>query len=192
MSRPPAPHRPRPAPRPLDTAALAALALAYVGRFATSEKRLARYLQRKLFERGWDDEASPGDAVAAAVARCASLGFVSDPEFARMRGATLARRGLGLRRLTAQLAVDGIGADDAAPVVAAADDGRLATALAFARRRRLGPFGSGMPADPKERARILGAFLRAGHDPATARRILAIAPGDTEALAELDERPEAR
>ncbi|NJS14861.1 MAG: hypothetical protein HC788_09905, partial [Sphingopyxis sp.] len=91
-------NQPRPAPRPLDRARLDELALAYVGRFATSEARLARYLGRKLFERGWDDEGSSSDAVTAAVARCARLGFVDDGEFAQMRGGALARRGLGERR----------------------------------------------------------------------------------------------
>lgn len=182
------------APRPLDAAALDALALAYVGRFATSEQRLARYLQRKLFERGWDGGDAPDAAdraIRAAVERCAALGFVSDPEFARMRGASLSRRGMGVRALRAQLTVDGIAPETAAPVVAAAQDRRLATALAFARRRRFGPFGAGMPVDPKARDKILGAFLRAGHDAATARRIMAIAPGDGAALAELDDGGEA-
>jgi regulatory protein len=181
----------RPAPRPLDRGAIGELALAYVGRFATSEARLARYLNRKLFERGWNDEGTAADAIAAAVARCAELGFVNDKEFAHMRGQSLARRGLGARRVQAQLAVDGIGGDAAAPVIADASDRRLATALAFARRRRLGPFGSGLPTDPKALNRAIGAFLRAGHDPATARRILTIAPDDADALAELDAAGEA-
>ncbi len=152
---------------------------------------MARYLKRKLFERGWDDEGPADDAVAAAVARCAGLGFVDDQEFAHMRGQSLAMRGLGARRVQAQLAVDGIAGDAAAPVIADASDRRLVTALAFARRRRLGPFGSGLPTDPKALNRAIGAFLRAGHDPATARRILAIAPDDADALAELDAAREA-
>jgi regulatory protein len=181
----------RPAPRPLDPAKLQELALAYVGRFATSEARLARYLGRKLFERGWDGAGPASDAVAAAVAKCAALGFVDDAAFAAQRGGALGRRGLGERRLRAQLGVDGIKPDIAAPVLDSAREDRLTTALAFARRRRLGPYGGGMPADPKARDKLLGAFLRAGHDSATARRILAIAPGDEAALAELDAERDA-
>ena len=179
-------------PRPLDRAALEALALHYVGRFATSEARLTRYLGRKLFERGWDGEGVSSDAVEAAVAKCARLGFVDDAAFAAQRGGALGRRGLGERRLRAQLNVDGIKADVAAPVLDQARDDRLSTALAFARRRRLGPFGAGMPADPKARDKIMAAFLRAGHDSQVARRILAIAPGDDAALAELDDDSNAR
>lgn len=181
----------RPAPRPLDGAALEQLALAYVGRFATSEARLARYLGRKLFERGWAGADLSSDAVAAAVAKCARLGFVDDDAFARQRGGALGRRGLGERRLRAQLSVDGIAAEVAAPVLDTARDDRLTTALAFARRRRLGPYGSGMPSDPKTRDRVIAAFLRAGHDAATVRRILAVAPGDDAALAELDAEQDA-
>jgi regulatory protein len=187
----PRPFSERPAPRPVDRARLDELAFAYVGRFATSEARLARYLGRKLFERGWDGDGSASEAVAAAVAKCAALGFVDDAAFAQQRGSALGRRGLGERRLRGQLAVDGIKADVAAPVLAAARDDRLATALAFARRRRLGPYGSGLPDDPKARDKVMGAFLRAGHDGATARRILAVAPGDDAALAELDAESDA-
>ena len=107
------------------------------------------------------------------------------------RGGALGRRGLGERRLRAQLSVDGIKADIAAPVLETARDDRVTTALAFARRRRLGPFGAGLPADPKARDKLLAAFLRAGHDSHVACRILAIAPGDEAAIAELDAERDA-
>jgi regulatory protein len=188
MPRSPSTRRPAP---PLDAVRLGELALAYVARFATSEARLARYLGRKLFERGWDDTGLSSEAVAAAVAKCARLGFVDDSAFAQQRGGALGRRGLGERRLRAQLNVDGIKADIAAPVLERARDGRMTTALAFARRRRLGPYGAGMPGDPKARDKVIGAFLRAGHDSATVRQILAIAPGDDAALADLDDGDDA-
>jgi regulatory protein len=184
MPRPPASRRPA---SPLNAARLGELALAYVARFATSEARLARYLVRKLRERGWTAVVPADVAIGAAVARCAALGFVDDAGFAEARGGALTRRGLGARRVQAQLAADGIAADTAAPVVTAAGERGLATALAFARRRRLGPYAREPLADPKARARAMGAFLRAGHDSAVVRRILAVAPGDAAALAELDE-----
>jgi regulatory protein len=192
MARPPFPsQKTRAAPRPLDRARLGELALSYVARFATSEVRLKRYLTRKLRERGWDDETAVDDAIDDAVARCVRLEFVNDGEYARMRGGALTRRGLGAARVRAQLSVDGIAADDAAPVLADAASNRLSTAVAFARRRRLGPFGSGIPADRKAHDKAVGAFMRAGHDVATARRILMIAPDDEAALAELDGDDEA-
>lgn len=167
------------------------MALAYVGRFATSEAKLRRYLDRKLRERGWDGDGPATDAVGAILARFVGHGYLNDADYARMRGATLARRGLGPRRVRAQLAADGIGADRAAPVLAEATDGALATALAFARRRRLGPFAKEAVADTRAREKAFAAFLRAGHDASVARRILAVTPGDDVALAELDEAIEA-
>jgi regulatory protein len=177
---------PRSPPRPIGAARLDELALAYVARFATSEAKLGRYLARKLFERGWDGPGTVPDAVSAAVERCVRLGFVDDGEYARMRAGALTRRGLGERRVRAQLGADGIDAAMAAPVLDTAREGRLATALAFARRRRLGPFGNGTPADAKARDKMLAAFLRGGHDAGVARRIMAIAPGDEAGLAELE------
>ena len=176
----------RPPPRPIDRARLDELALAYVARFATSEAKLARYLARKVHERGWDGAELATEAVAAAVERCVRLGFIDDGDYARMRGGALTRRGLGERRVRAQLSADGIAADTAAPVLADAREDRVTSALVFARRRRLGPFGGGVTADPKARDKQFAAFLRAGHDAAVARHILAIAPGDEGALAELD------
>ena len=49
-------------------------------------------------------------------------------------------------------------------------EGRAA-ALAFARRRRLGPFGE-RPNDPKGREKQLAALVRAGHDFDTARALI--------------------
>jgi regulatory protein len=182
---------PRPALRSLDRAALGELALRYVGRFATSEARLRRYLLRKVKESAWTGDDDPAAAIADAAARCAALGYVNDGEFARLRGAALTRRGLGARRVRAQLGADGIGEADAAPVLAAAADERLATALAFARRRRLGPFAREALTDPRARDKAFAAMLRAGHDSAAARRVLSVAPGDAAALAELDAEAEA-
>lgn len=41
---------------PLDPARLERLALRYVERFATTRVKLTRYLERKVRERGWDNE----------------------------------------------------------------------------------------------------------------------------------------
>jgi regulatory protein len=186
----------RPVFRPLQPDALDALALAYVARFATSQAKLARYLSRKLRERGWDGPGTAQEAVAAAVDRCVRLQFVNDREFARMRGDAFMRRGLGARQVKSRLAADGIDAGDAALVLANAASQRMGTALAFARRRRLGPFarvsavghdGDDLSADPKAYERAMGAFLRAGHDAGTARQILALAPDDTDGLAALEQ-----
>jgi len=160
---------------PLDAAGLDRLAVAYVGRYATTRARLERYLLRKLGERGWAGEgAAP---VAAVVARCAALGYVDDAAFAEQRGASLARRGYGAARVRAALRASGIADEDALPAARAAEEGALETALAFARRRRIGPFAEHERA-PDQRRRDLAALMRAGHPPDVARRIVRAAPGD--------------
>lgn len=167
--------RPARPPPPLDPPALEALALRYVERFATTQGRLAAYLARKLRERGWDGPAAADPAGVAA--RMAALGYVDDRAFAEARGRALARRGYGAGRVSQALRAAHVGAADAAPVVEESRDAAHDSALAFARRRRFGPFATA-PADPRTRDRQVAAMLRAGHGFALARRIVDAAPGD--------------
>ena len=153
--------------RALDCAALERLAIRYVERFATSRARLVRYMERKLAERGWNGEGAP--PVEALAARLVALGYVDDAAYAAARERAMARRGLGGRRIAGALAADGIEEDLRAAVTGAHD--RIASAVALARRRRLGPFGPPLT-DMRARERAMAVFLRAGHAPTLARRIL--------------------
>ena len=120
-------------PDPLDLPALNALALNYLGKYATTRHKLRIYLVRKLNERGWNGtESAPVDAV---VERCAELGYVDDAGFAAARGAALLRRGFGEQRIAQALRAVGIDAETAAPTREAARDGAFEAALAFARRK---------------------------------------------------------
>lgn len=166
----------RPPPPPLDQARFDALALYYVGRFASSKARLARYLMRKLRERGWEGE-QPAD-IAAIVERMAALGYVDDALFAEARARSLSRSGYGRRRVTMALAADRIAEGDRAEADRITADQRIESAQRFARKRRLGPYATAPLADPAARQKALGAFLRAGHDMQLARRILALGPGE--------------
>lgn len=159
----------------LDSASLRDLALTYVGRFATSRTRLARYLDRKLAERGWEGEEEPD--VEGLVARFAELGYVDDGAYARMKGASMERRGLGARRIGATLRADGIGEAERLATEEQARAGAWDAADIFARRKRIGPYAGQRP-DPKLRERQLAAFLRAGHSMEVARIWVDAAPGD--------------
>ena len=183
------PKRQRTPRGPLNAAALDELALAYVGRYATSSGRLAAYLSRKVRERGWEGEGEPAEAIDRAVAAMVERRYVDDRHFALTRGAALLRRGFGPRRIGEQLRHDGLGRDHRAAALAEAEEGLalIEAALTLARRRRLGPYaredGAG-DADPRaSRDRSIATFLRAGHDLALARRIMDCAPGS-------DPRPE--
>jgi len=173
--------------RPLGAAKLDELALAYVARFATSRAKLMRYLARKVRESEWIDENDAMTACEAIADRMERLHYLDDRQYAAMRAGAMTRRGLGVRRVKAQLYADGIAEQDSGEAIEAAEGGALAAAVGFARRRRFGPFAMRTSDDPKQRERQLAAFLRAGHSLAIARRILAVAPGDDAALAALDE-----
>ena len=184
MERSPAHHvrRRRNPPAPLDAARLEELALAYVARFATSAGRLAAYCRRKLRERGHagQDEGTPPPDVAALVARFVAKGFVDDAGFAHARAEGLLRRGYGARRVGEALRADGI-AEALRADMAPGEAGRREAAAAYARRRRLGPFAREplAPTDRAGREKQLAALLRAGHDSAHARHVLAAdSPGE--------------
>jgi len=167
------PKKPLP---PLDEARLSELGLRYVGRYATTRAKLRAYLGRKLMERGWSGE-RPAD-VDGLVHRFAELRYVDDAAFAAMKGGSLGRRGYGVRRVSETLRAAGVEDNDRAGAEMAARDGRWEAAHAFARRKRIGPFAA-EPADRDTREKQLAAFLRAGHDFATARAWVSAAPGET-------------
>jgi regulatory protein len=160
--------RARRAPKPLDSSRLQDLALAYVGRFATSGARLERYLVRKLRERGWEGESQPD--IAALVNRLAELKYIDDGAFAAQRSGSLLRRGYGPRRVAQALGEAGIAAEIREEVRPSEASERRA-ALTLARKRGFGPFGP-PPADRAAREKQIAAMLRAGHRLDSAREIV--------------------
>ena len=156
-------------PKPLNEQALKDLALHYLGRFATTRARLVQYMQRKVRERGWSEDRAPDfDRLAD---RCVELGYVDDAAFAAMKGGALLRRGYGARRVEQALVAAGVGEADRGAVQQEASDQAAVSAIAFARRKRIGPFAS-EPAAPERRQKQLQAFIRAGHDFALARSLV--------------------
>ncbi len=173
-------YKQRKPPRPLDPGRLQELAVAYVGRFATTRAKLATYLRRKIQEKGWDG-ASPPD-IEALVERLAGLGYVDDAAFALSKARSLGARGYGERRVDMALRQAGVGERDGAPAKEEASGGALAAAVRYAQRRRLGPFALQLP-DPKGRDRALAGMIRAGHGFDLARRLVELAP-DPDATAD--------
>ena len=84
--------------------------------------------------------------------------------------------------MAAHLGVKGVPADIAAASLPPPEQ-ELAQALAYARRRRLGPFRAeeGSPSPERER-RELASLARAGFPPGVARRALRADPDEAEAL----------
>lgn len=175
-------------PRPIDAAQLQEMALGYAARYATTAAKLRRYLQRKLGERIWT-QADPPD-IEALVTRLTGLGYVDDRAFAVSKHRALTARGFGAGRVRGALTAAGVTRDDVTAVMAP-EDGKVAdpypAAIAFARRRRFGPFArDGSTEDPSRMRRELAAMARAGHDFGVARRVLT-AVDETAALSLGDE-----
>ena len=174
MPRPRSRSGPRPSPPPLDAGQLERLALRYVERFATTRGKLNDYLRRKLRECGWAGEEEP--APEGVAERLAALGYIDDRGYAASKAASMGRRGLGRSRVMGALRAAGVDADDSAAIAPSIEAQALDAALAFARRRRLGPFAAA-PADRPLREKQIAAMARAGHGFALARRIVEAAPG---------------
>lgn len=154
-----------PAP-PLDRETLDNLALGYAARFATTRAKLRDYLRRKLRERGWDGPTPPD--VDAVVDRLAELRYVDDAAFASAKSDALARRGYGSRRIAEALNAAGVEPEQRTGPASLSPHETWAAADRLARRRRIGPYAA-TPADRAMREKQVAAFVRAGHDFATAR-----------------------
>lgn len=160
---------------PLKPSDLEWFALRYVERYATTRGKLSDYLRRKIRERGWGGEGDP-DVVALAQ-RMADLGYVDDRAFAESKAGAMGRRGMGARRVTQALHFDGIDSEDAEAVAPLIDDNVAASAIAFARRKRIGAFAREIADRPLQEKQV-AAMVRAGHAPALARKIVRMIPGD--------------
>ena len=159
----------------LDQESLNRLALRYVERYATSRKKLAGYLQRKIREREWIDSSPP--AVEQLVEQIAGLGYVDDASYAQSKAASLTRRGYGTRRVAQALYQAGIDEADGREAFRISETNKWAAADKFARKRRLGPYAS-TQLDSDECRKLLQAFLRAGHDFDVASRFVFARPGE--------------
>jgi regulatory protein len=178
----------------MDAALLERWALAYLGRFASSAENLRRVLMRRVRRRLPDDrEAVAGAAAAidALVARYCASGLVDDAAYAAARARARLRRGQSLRTIRAGLAAKGVAAENAEAAIdnlrEEGGDPDLAAAVAFARRRRLGPYRRARAEGADElRLKELGAFARAGYSRAVAEAVFDCAtPEEAEALVRL-------
>lgn len=182
MARPGS-RKPRP---PLDDKRLEELALHYVGKYATSRSKLIGYLVRKVRERGWDGPREP--RLEELAERFSELGYVDDAAYALAKSRSLSSRGYGKRRLEQKLRISGIGDEDAAAAREHSEREAVESAVRFAERRRIGPFGTVAPPDPNRRQKALAAMVRAGHSFELARIIVEWPVGAPLDLGEIADR----
>ena len=176
------PPPPNPGPPP-DARSLHDAAIRYLARYSATQAGLLRVLGRRIDRWARAAEAEP-ETVATAqqvarevVTRLAAAGAVDDAAFAAGRARSLARGGRSRRAISAHLAARGV---PAALTAALPDDpeAELAAALAYARRRRMGPFRQ--PPDPEQSLRDLARLARAGFPQPIAVRVLRMDPDEAE------------
>ncbi len=188
-----APKRPRrPAGPPPNAARLREAALAHLARFAATEAGLRRVLERRIarWARAAEAEGQAREAIAASTATLhaeiatiakslVAVGAVNDAAFAESRARRLARSGHSRRAIAAHLAAKGIETETAAAALPDGEGAELLAAIAFCRRRRIGPFARMAP-DAPARMKALAALARGGFAQAIARRALAMDPAEAE------------
>lgn len=159
-------------PRPISKTTLENAALHYLERYSSSAENLRRVLLRRV-ERAaqfyGDDPAAGKGLVDALVARYEAAGLLDDRQYAAAKTRSLVRRGKSVWAIRRQLAQRGVGDDiiDVALEDLTAETGEesgstdLAAAIAYARRRHLGPY---RPVETRalHRSRDLAALGRAG------------------------------
>ncbi|APG63295.1 hypothetical protein LPB140_11440 [Sphingorhabdus lutea] len=161
--------------KPLNNRRLKDLSLYYLGRFATSKMKLRKYLDRKIKERGWDDEKQPH--IDGLIAEFEHLGYLDDAQYAETRARSLQLRGYGPRRVSQDLKFQGIDESDGAIANEMSELEIWQAAHRFAKKRRIGPY-SAILAEPDKAQKQLAAFLRAGHDFEIAKLFVKAAPGE--------------
>lgn len=199
------PSGPPAAGPPPTEASLHEAALNHLARFAATEaglrrvlfRRVDRWAQRARAELagaptgGGDEEeiariAAAAKAAAAAVARrMVAAGAVDDAAFAESRARRLNRAGRSRRAIAAHLAAKGVPPEAAQAALPEGEEAEFQAALAYCRRRRLGPFArdtgdDGLP--PEARQKALAALARAGFAHDVARRVLEVEPEAAEDL----------
>ena len=157
------------------SALLDALALAYVGRFATTRARLRSYLARKIRERGWEGAREP-DLVAhrRAVRRprlCRRCRLCARQARARSPDAATASTGWS-RNCAPPASGSRTARPRATTPMRKRSPPRCASPSAAARAVRGAPLR-----DPNDRQKAIAAMVRAGHGFGLARAILELRAG---------------
>ncbi|MEN8197593.1 MAG: RecX family transcriptional regulator, partial [Pseudomonadota bacterium] len=154
------------------------VALWYLQRFAASADSLRRVLMRRVEKsaRAHDTDREEGAAfVEDIIARFRRSGLLDDRVYAEGRTLSLHRRGVSTHGIRARLAAKGVGAEDIDAALAGlreeSDDPDLVAAIAYARRRRIGPYRTRGDRD-ELKERDLAALARQGFGYDIARRVI--------------------
>jgi len=176
---------------PITAKYLQNAAVFYLERYASSAEGLRRVLRRRVSKARLLDAPvmeNVDEAIEAVVQKFVSAGLLDDTAFAQTKARSLHRRGLSGRLTRQRLQVAGVGREDVDKAMEALDEElgtdparrELQAALAFARRRRLGPWRT--KDRETNKPRDLASMARAGFAYELARRV--IEANDPESLDE--------
>jgi regulatory protein len=174
----------KPGPKPVTKQRLTNIAKYHVERFATTAANLTRVLSRRA-ERArrvhGGDVREHAAWIAEVVERMVKTGAVDDARYALGRATTLRRLGKSPGKIRTALAGKGVarGLVDSAIADTAltldGNDAALEAAMAYARRRRLGPFGKTIADKDEQRKQAtkdMAALARAGFSYDIAKRVM--------------------
>jgi regulatory protein len=154
-------------------------ALHYLARYTPTSAQLRRVMLRRIgrsLDHHGGDRSEATDLLEALIVQLTESGYLDDPRYAQARASDLHRRGTSLRGIRAKLYAKGLPEEQiaAALVLLSEDDEdpELTAAIAYARRRRLGPFRREGEGDLARRRKEFGALARAGFPSGIARRII--------------------
>ncbi len=175
-------------PRPMTKRRMENIAKFHIERFATTATHLKRVLLRRAerarHAHGGDTSefTAWAEEIVAHMVRC---GMVDDARYALGRAIALRSLGKSPGKIRAALSAKGVGRDliatalDSTAITATGDDATLNAALAYARRRRLGPFGiqtGDAAAKRKQLSKDLAALARAGFSYDIAKQVMSATP----------------
>lgn len=177
---------PRPPGKCPDRHSLHEAALRHLARFAATQAGLLRVLDRRILR--WQHATeSPTEVIAPARAAAREVvqaltasGMLDDANFAAARSRRLVRAGRSRAAVSAHLAAKGVDAVTAGSVLPDAQAEFLA-AVAFVRRRRIGPFRA-PGIEEVDGNREMGMLARAGFPRDVAERALRLDPDEAAGL----------
>ncbi|WP_028467547.1 regulatory protein RecX [Nisaea denitrificans] len=154
-------------PKPITESYLRNVALWYMERYASSAANLKAVLMRRVrlsSAHHGSDPAEGAEMVDAVVQRYTEAGILNDRLFAETRVRSLVSRGTSTKMIRRKLMEKGVSSEDidaALAEVVDQENGELASAARYARRRRIGPFR--LPEKREEnRDRDMAALARQG------------------------------